>query len=63
MQGSDERFDIAISLKLIKPTNRADDPLPDFTADPAVFNNLQVLIAAGLLDACKHGVSLIEDTM
>jgi hypothetical protein len=61
-QGPDKRFNIALGLKLVQPSDRGDDPLPDLAAAPAVFDNLQILVLPGFLDSSEHGVSFVEDT-
>jgi len=56
-QGADESFDLPLVLQSVQAADGADDSLHDFAFDLTIFDDLEVLVVAGLFDACEHGSS------
>jgi hypothetical protein len=55
-------LDFPLGAHLIEPAKRSDNPLVDLGTFPAVFDNLEVFVLAGLFDSSKHVEAPHEDT-
>lgn len=54
-KGANQRFDTALILELIQAAEGRDDALLDLAFLFSIFDDLQVLILAGLFNASEHG--------
>jgi hypothetical protein len=59
---SNECFDLSLGVHLIEPAKSCNNMLVDLGAFPMVFDNLEVLVLAGLFDSSEHVEASLKDT-